>query len=181
MGRQYDTSPGEEYTYVTDIATSALEYSSVKYSTSYLNTAFSWCGAIGMKNVTLYDSYGDGWGTTSRPSWVDLWVDGIHLLTDTLPYKSGKTQYSKEVMLSTVFDKPKGTEWSYTDTPQNDQTWTTKTFSTSGWSTANGTAFPSSTTTTRYYRTQVTYSGTRDALSTLGVVIRTDAGYILYV
>ena len=138
----------------------------------------STCIEPGNYFVHMIDRFGDGWGSSGAPSFVNVYVDKVPVHNTYLNYGSGNRE--GQTYFSTVFEKPYNTEWKYTDVPQTGIAWTSSSFDASSWSTANGGSIPPHTATTRYYRAQVSYTGETSTLNTIGVSLVLDSAFIIY-
>ncbi|KAK8803502.1 hypothetical protein WA158_001196 [Blastocystis sp. Blastoise] len=106
--------------------------------------------------LALYDSYGDGWGTSSLASTLTISYNGITLLTTTLPYISGTTHKSAQETFNFDVSLTPGSSWKYSPVAQTSSAWSQPSFSDVVWESFSSGHFPAISSNTRYYRTVVT-------------------------
>ncbi|KAK8791871.1 hypothetical protein WA158_005248 [Blastocystis sp. Blastoise] len=121
------------------------------------------------------DSYGDGWSTGSK---VSITYAGIVFYSSSGSTSSDpKATYIAKPFNTNVSVAP-GSSWKYSNVAQSGTTWTQTTFGDASWvATAPG-SFPSVTTTTRYYRLNVSVNDA--AAFAIQVYVNTNSGFILY-
>ncbi|KAK8803411.1 hypothetical protein WA158_001105 [Blastocystis sp. Blastoise] len=138
------------------------------------------CISSGLYTIRLGDSFGDGWGFTNDPSWVQLIYNNRVFLEDSIPFVANT--FFKEKLNTFVFPfaLQESVSWKYSDISQSSTSWTDKTYADSLWSEATVGTFPAFTATTRYYRLNHVFTSMQNAAG-FYLSIKTGSGIAVYI
>ncbi|KAK8803339.1 hypothetical protein WA158_001033 [Blastocystis sp. Blastoise] len=178
--KTFSTSAAEEsfkVSLASDLETSLYTFTATNSDNSQTRK-YDACLANGNYVITLLDSYGDGWGTSSVSATVLLKYKDVTVDTFFMPYKSGRTYLTDSHEFTLSIGLLSG--WKYTSNPQTNSAWTEAAFVDSQWTSGEVAAMPDFSSVTRYYRNTI-FVADDATLIDLGVFVKTDAGIIIYV
>ncbi|KAK8792027.1 hypothetical protein WA158_005404 [Blastocystis sp. Blastoise] len=126
--------------------------------------------------ITMRDSEGNGWGSSTSPAMITIWLYGVLLYSTTMPYKVGKQYYvqSETFQVNTLLDFGSSLHY-YISTPA--ENWFSDT-SVIGWYEALPGEFPRLSQRSRYYKMTMRVSNQNSI--TITFVIRTRCAFIAY-
>ncbi|KAK8805745.1 hypothetical protein WA158_002401 [Blastocystis sp. Blastoise] len=139
------------------------------------------CTVAGQHTITLYDSNHDGWGSATTWSGVLIYINGVLIFDNTIPYSTEEVgDQTTTFMVHSYYNF--GSTWKYSDSIDSSiiNTWY-KTVPTTWTSASTTTSLPIRSSITRYFITGYTIDSTLLNINTITVSLKTKSGYVLYV